>query len=91
MLPWLYLMGVSTGGFEEALQSLLGPDAAGLSATTIARLLESWQREHAEWSTRSFEGKEHVYVWADGIHFNIRLGDESTGKKQCILVLMGCH
>lgn len=89
MLPWLYLMGVSTGGFEEALQSLLGPGAAGLSATTIARLLESWQREHAEWSTRSLEGKEYVYVWADGIYFNIRLGDESTGKKQCILVLMG--
>lgn len=89
LLPWLYLMGVSTGGFTEALQSLLGPDAAGLSPTTIARLIESWQQEHQDWSSRSLKEKEYVYVWADGIHFNIRLGDDSTGKKQCILVLIG--
>lgn len=89
LLPWLYLKGVSTGGFAEALQSLLGPDAAGLSASTISRLVEAWQQEHDEWSTRSLEGREYVYVWADGIYFNIRLGDESTGKKQCILILMG--
>jgi putative transposase len=89
MLPWLYLKGVSTGGFAEALQSLLGQDAAGLSATTIARLMTAWQQEHETWSKRSLSDRQYVYVWADGIHFNIRLGDESTGKKQCILVLMG--
>jgi transposase-like protein len=89
MLPWLYLKGISTGGFAEALQSLLGPDAAGLSASTITRLMEAWQKEHDEWSKRSLVGCEYVYVWADGIYFNVRLGDESTGKTQCILVLVG--
>lgn len=89
MLPWLYLKGVSTGGFTEALQSLLGPDAAGLSATTITRLMETWQKEHAAWSNRSLTDRRYVYVWADGISFNAHLGDEATGRKQCILVLMG--
>ncbi len=88
LIPWLYLRGISTGDFTEALQALLGPQAKGLSATNIVRLKESWQQEWKSWSRRSLEGKRYVYLWADGIHFNIRL--EAPGNnKQCILVLMG--
>jgi transposase-like protein len=88
LIPWLYLKGVSTGDFTEALQALLGPHAQGLSATTIVRLKAVWQQEWAIWSKRSLEGRHYVYVWADGIHFNIRLEDPGNNK-QCILVLMG--
>ena len=85
LLPWLYLKGVSTGDFSEALQAILGPDAPGLSATTITRLKAAWEDEFAAWNKRSLAGKRYVYVWADGVHFNIRL----EGGRQCILVLMG--
>jgi putative transposase len=85
LIPWLYLKGVSTGGFAEALQALVGPQAAGLSATTITRLIASWQNEYEAWNRRSLADKQYVYVWADGIHFNIRLQED----RQCILVLMG--
>jgi putative transposase len=85
LIPWLYLKGISTGGFHEALQALLGPECPGLSATTITRLKAGWEQEHQEWSQRSLIGKEYVYVWADGIHTNIRLEED----RQCILVLMG--
>jgi putative transposase len=85
LIPWLYLKGVSTGDFSEALQAILGPDAPGLSATTVTRLKVAWEGEHEAWSKRSLAGKHYVYVWADGIHFNIRL----EGGRQCILVLMG--
>ncbi len=76
---------ISTGDFGEALQALVGSQAAGLSATTITRLMVAWQDEHQHWSRRSLAGKQYVYVWADGIHFNIRLEED----RQCILVLMG--
>jgi transposase-like protein len=85
LIPWLYLKGVSTGDFNEALQALVGPQAAGLSATTITRLMTAWQDEHKTWSRRSLEDQQYVYLWADGIHFNIRLEED----RQCILVLMG--
>jgi putative transposase len=85
LIPWLYLKGVSTGDFSEALAALLGADAPGLSATTVTRLKGVWEAEYQAWSQRSLEGKHYVYVWADGIYFNIRLQDE----RQCILVLMG--
>jgi transposase-like protein len=85
LLPWLYLKGVSTGDFSEALAALLGPQAKGLSATTITRLKAVWQQEHQDWSKRSLVGKHYVYIWADGVYFNIRL----EGGRQCILVLMG--
>ena len=88
LIPWLYLKGVSTGDFTDALQALLGPDAPGLSATNIVRLKASWQQEWAAWSKRSLADKHYVYVWADGIHFNVRLED-SGNNSQCILVLMG--
>lgn len=85
LIPWLYLKGVSTGDFHEALQALVGPQAAGLSASTVTRLKSIWESEHVEWSKRSLEGKQYVYLWADGVHFNIRLEED----RQCILVLMG--
>ena len=85
LIPWLYLKGISTGGFAEALQALVGPQAAGLGASTITRLMTVWQDEHKTWSRRSLEGKQYVYLWADGIYFGIRLEED----RQCILVLMG--
>jgi putative transposase len=85
LIPWLYLKGVSTGDFSEALAAILGPDAPGLSATTVTRLRAVWQQEYDAWSKRSLAGKHYVYVWADGVHFNIRLEED----RQCILVLMG--
>jgi putative transposase len=85
LIPWLYLKGVSTGDFSEALAALIGADVGGFSATTVTRLKESWQAEHGDWAARDLSGKEYVYVWADGVHFNIRLEED----RQCILVLMG--
>src|SRR5512135_1634070 len=85
LIPWLYLKGISTGDFSEALQAILGPDAPNLSAPTITRLKAAWEDDHRAWSKRSLAGKRYVYVWADGVHFNIRL----EGGRQCILVLMG--
>ncbi|KKM97148.1 hypothetical protein LCGC14_1170950, partial [marine sediment metagenome] len=85
LIPWLYLKGISTSGFSEALQALVGPQAAGLSAATITRLIGTWQKDYAVWNQRSLEDKQYVYVWADGIHFKIRLEED----RQCILVLMG--
>jgi len=68
LIPILYLNGVSTGDFEEALVALLGKDADGLSATTVGRLKEAWSEEHARWSKRDLSAKRYVYFWADGIH-----------------------
>jgi transposase-like protein len=85
LIPWLYLKGVSTGDFSEALAALIGADAPGFSATTVARLKESWEGEYKAWNSRDLAGREYAYVWADGVHFNIRLGED----RQCILVLMG--
>jgi putative transposase len=85
LLPWLYLKGVSTGDFSEALAALLGPHAKGLSATTITRLKGIWAEEYQTWSRRTLTGKHYVYVWADGVYFNVRL----EGERQCILVLLG--
>jgi putative transposase len=85
LIPWLYLKGISTGDFSEALCALVGPQAKGLSASTIVRLKSVWEEEFQEWTKSSLEGKQYVYVWADGVHFNIRLEED----RQCILVLMG--
>jgi len=85
LIPWLYLRGISTGDFSQALAALLGPDAPGLSASTVVRLKQVWQRDHETWSKRSLADKRYVYWWVDGIHFNIRLEED----RQCILVVMG--
>jgi putative transposase len=85
LIPWLYLKGVSTGDFSEALAALLGENAKGLSPATVTRLKKVWEDEYDEWGKRPLADKEYVYVWADGVHFNIRLEDD----RQCILVLIG--
>jgi transposase-like protein len=85
LIPWLYLKGVSTGDFQEALQALLGPGCPGLSASTVTRLKQTWEDDFRAWSKRDLSDERYVYVWADGVHFNVRLEEDRT----CILVLMG--
>jgi putative transposase len=85
LIPILYLRGISTGDFEEALAALLGQEAGGLSASTIARLKEAWIDEHARWLDRDLSAKRYVYVWADGIYVQARLEDDA----QCLLVIIG--
>jgi len=84
LLPWLYLKGISTGDFREALASLLGKDARGLSPNTISRLKQDWTEEHKSWSRRDLSGKRYVYWWADGIYSNVRMDD-----KLCLLIVVG--
>jgi len=85
LIPILYLKGISTGDFEEALAALLGKDAGGLSASTITRLKEAWIDEHTRWRDRDLSAKRYVYVWADGIYVQARLEDDA----QCLLVIIG--
>ena len=85
LLPWLYLKGISTGEFGEALEALLGPGAPGLSASTIARLKMAWQEEYERWSRRDLSARRHVYFWAGGVYFRPRMDHE----KQCLLVIIG--
>ena len=84
LIPWLYLKGVSTGDFSDALAALVGKDAPGLSAPTISRLKTVWQQEFQQWQKRNLSEKRYVYFWADGIYCNVRMDD-----KQCLLVIMG--
>lgn len=88
LIPWLYLKGISTGDFSEALQALVGEQAKGLSPNVIVRLKEQWSEEYETWMKRDLSQKQYVYLWADGIHVNVRLEDDA-GKRQCMLVLMG--
>jgi transposase-like protein len=85
LLPWLYLKGISTGDFGEALTALLGPKAPGLSSSTIVRLKEVWKADLASFQGRDLSKKRYVYFWADGVYFNVRLEE----AKQCILVIIG--
>lgn len=85
LLPWLYLKGISTGDFHEALAALLGPNAAGLSSTTISRLKAHWWDEYDRWQRRDLSTRRFVYIWADGVYFRPRMAEE----KQCVLVLIG--
>ena len=85
LLPWLYLKGISTGGFCEALSVLLGPGAPGLSASTISRLKDIWKKDLDNWQHRDLSRKRYVYFWADGVYFNVRLDQ----ARQCILVIIG--
>lgn len=84
LLPWLYLKGISTGDFQEALAALLGPNAAGLSSTTISRLKADWWDEYDRWQRRDLSARRFVYIWADGVYFRPRMEE-----KQCVLVLIG--
>jgi len=83
-LPWLYLKGISTGDFQDTLKSLLGHDSSGLSANTISRLKQVWEKEYHDWRKRNLAGKKYVYVWADGVYSNVRMDD-----RLCILVIIG--
>ena len=85
VLPLLYLRGLSTGDFREALSTLLGDDAAGLSPSGITRLTTIWQEEYRSWRTRSLADRDYIYVWADGVHFGVRLEEERLAA----LVLIG--
>ncbi len=85
VLPILYLRGLSTGDFRPALEGLLGKDAAGLSATNIVRLTAEWDEEYQLFRKGSLAEKDYVYVWVDGIHFNVRLEDD----RLCTLVMIG--
>jgi transposase-like protein len=87
ILPALYLRGLSTGDFRGALETLLGPDAAGLSSSSITRLVSVWQEEYRAWSQRSLVDRDYVYVWVDGVHFNVRLEDERLAA----LVVIGAR
>jgi putative transposase len=88
MIPWLYLKGISTGDMAQALQPLVGPQAQGLSASVVTRLIRQWEEDFRQWQQRSLAERTYVYLWADGIYFNIRLEDEGNDR-QCILVLIG--
>ena len=85
LIPVLYLKGVSTGDFTDALTALLGEGASGLSAANIVRLKEAWHEEYLEWTKRDLSQKHYVYLWADGIYFDVRL----TSERPCMLVVMG--
>jgi len=84
LLPWLYLKGISTGGFGEALAALLGKDAPGLSPSTIGRLKSKWCSELDKWKNQDLSDKRYVYWWADGIYCKVRMEE-----KQCLLVIIG--
>ena len=89
LVPWLYLRGISTQDFPEAIGVLLGEETArGLSPSVIVRLKEHWFRQYEEWCRRDLSDKRYVYLWADGIHVNVRLEGEGN-QRQCLLVLMG--
>lgn len=85
LIPVLYLKGISTGDFSEALSAILGPKAAGLSSANIVRLKARWEKEFETWSKRDLANKNYVYWWVDGIYFNVRLEKE----RPCVLVIMG--
>jgi transposase-like protein len=85
LIPELYLRGISTNHFPDTLAAVLGENATGLSPTNIVRLKESWEKEYQSWQNRSLAGTRYVYIWADGIYFNIRLDED----RPCMLVLIG--
>lgn len=92
MLPWLYLKGLSTGGYGEALSSLLGEQAKGLSANTISRLKSQWIDEHREWRKRDLSDKRYVYFWADGIYSHVRMDEDALSISTLnILLALSFH
>ena len=87
LIPVLYLKGISTGDFTQALEKLLGKGVVGFSAEQIVRLKQVWQTEYETWTKRDLSGQKYVYFWADGVYFNVRLEDE----RQCILVIIAAR
>ena len=84
LIPWLYLKGISTGDYQEALAALLGDQAKGLSANTVSRLKKQWEDEHADWQKRDLSEPRYVYWWVDGVYSNVRMDD-----RLCLLVIIG--
>ncbi len=85
LLPVLYLRGVSTGDFQEALSALLGRDAPNLSPAVVTRLTATWADEYARWQGRDLSARRYVYVWADGVYLQARMEEQA----ECMLVLIG--
>jgi putative transposase len=85
LIPFLYLKGISTNDFSTALTAILGEDVKGLSAANIVRLKQCWEREYQSWNKRDLSAKHYVYIWVDGIYFQVRLDEE----RSCILLIMG--
>ena len=85
LLPVLYLRGLSTGDFQEALAALLGADAPNLSPSVISRLTGEWQQEHDRWQRRDLSARRYVYIWADGVYLQARMEPQA----ECILVILG--
>ncbi|MBY9045617.1 transposase, partial [Pseudomonas fluorescens] len=85
LLPVLYLRGISTGDFQDALSALLGKDAPNLSPSVITALKADWQDEYERWQRRDLSARRYVYVWADGVYLQARMEDHG----ECILVLIG--
>lgn len=86
LLPWLYLKGISTGDFQEDLGALLGPNAAGLSSTTISRHKADWWEDYERWQRGDLSARRFVYVWADGVYFQPRM--EKSNAFWCSLARM---
>ena len=86
LIPWLYLKGISTGDFQDALVALVGEQAKGLSANTVSRLKAEWVNQHQEWSQRDLSQKRYAYFWADGVYSNVRMDD-----RLCLLVIVGVN
>ncbi len=84
LIPWLYLKGISTGDYTEALCAILGESARGLSANTISRLKNDWIHENGSWQKQDLSLKKYVYFWADGIYSHVRMDD-----RLCLLVIIG--
>ena len=85
LIPVLYLRGISTGDFQEALGALLGRDAPNLSPSVIGRLKEEWQGDYVRWQRRDLSARHYVYIWADGVYLQARMEDNAA----CMLVLIG--
>jgi putative transposase len=85
LLPVLYLRGISTGDFQEALAAILGPEAPNLSPGVISRLTAGWEKEYERWQRRDLAARRYVYIWADGVYLQARMEPEA----ECILVIVG--
>lgn len=86
-IPWLYLKGISTGEMQPALEALVGPEAKGLSASTVARLKQAWREEYTLWRQRRLDADQWVYIWVDGIYSGLR----AEQQRLCALVVIGMN
>ena len=85
LIPVLYLKGISTGDFQEALSAILGPDAPNLSPSVVSRLTAGWQAEYDAWARRDLSARNYIYIWADGVYLQARMEENA----ECMLVILG--